>query len=498
MLLSQVCAYRKTELIMSIHPETPEQRASTRAVPEKLIGLREKIGYACGDAASVLYFKTFSSFLMFFYTDVIGIAAGVIGTMLVVTRVFDAANDPLMGVIADRTQSRHGKFRPWLRWMILPFAISGVLVFTVPDWEAGPQIAYVYVTYTLAMVFYTAINIPYGALMGVMTPHSHERTVLASFRFIGAFTSNLIVQASILFLVIRLGGSADGNTQTQAGYVNTMIVYAAAAAVLFLFTFYSTKERVEPPKGQKSDLRKDFHQLMKNKPWLAIVAIGISTIIWIAMRDAAILYYIKYYVIGEVGEGGQFARLATLFNVIGTLATILGLALTKWYTDIFRGKKNAYIALTLLTSLIAGTFYFAGPGDIVFIFVIQAATSFLMGPLMPLFWSMIADTADYSEWKCGRRFTGLIFSAGTFSQKVGWALGPAFAGYLLVYFGFEANVVQAPETVQGLRLMISIIPSVIALFAALLVLTYGIDRKLEKQIEAELSLRKQSEGSLEV
>ena len=481
-----------------MNSDSDTQRTGAHAaLPSKIIGFKEKIGYAAGDMASVLYFKVFSSFLMFFYTDIIGIQAAVIATMLWVTRVFDAVNDPVMGMICDRTKSPHGKFRPWLRWMVIPYALSGIAVFTVPDISGGWQIAYVYVTYTLAMVFYTAINIPYGALMGVMTPHSAERTVLSSFRFYGAYAANLIVQATILILVVQLGGSEDGETATQAGYINTMLIYAVCAAGLFMFTFYSTKERVQPPKGQESDLKKDLAQLFKNKPWVAILVIGISTIIWIALRDAAILYYFKYYVVGQVEEGGRFATLATWFNVIGTIGTLLGVACTKWFTDLFRGKKNAYLWLTIIVAFVASTYYFSGPGDVALIFVVQAITSFLMGPLMPLFWSMIADTADYSEWKFGRRFTGLTFSAGTFSQKLGWALGPAFAGYLLNYYGYVDNVAQTARTIEGLRMMMSFIPSGIGLVAAALVLTYGINLKMEKQMEKELSARKAAEGSLE-
>ncbi|MDQ8196617.1 MFS transporter [Pelagicoccus enzymogenes] len=468
------------------------------AVPDKIIGFKEKLGYASGDMASVFFFKVFASFLMFFYTDIVGIEAAIIATMLWVTRIFDAFTDPVMGMICDRTTSKHGKFRPWLRWMVIPYAISGVLIFTVPDLDQTMTIVYVYVTYSLAMLTYTAINIPYGALMGVMTPHSSERTVLSSYRFYGAYAANLIVQATILILVVKLGGSEDGETPTQTGYVTTMVLYAVCAAALFMFTFSSTKERVQPPKGQETNIRKDLAQLFKNKPWVAIIVIGITTIMWIAMRDAAILYYFKYYVVGQVEEGGRFAALATWFNVIGTIGTLLGVACTKWFTDVFRGKKNAYLNLTVIVAFIAACYYFSGPGDVALVFCIQAVTSFLMGPLMPLFWSMIADTADYSEWKFGRRFTGLTFSAGTFSQKLGWALGPAMAGYLLNYYGYVDNVAQSARTIEGLRLMMSLIPSALALVAAGLVFTYGINLKLERQIERELSERKAADGTVEV
>jgi len=471
-------------------PQEPAQ------VPAKVISLREKFGYGAGDLASVLFFKVFSSFLVFFYTDTLEIAAGAIGTMLLVTRIFDAANDPIMGVICDRTKSVHGKFRPWLRWMIIPYAISGIAIFTVPELSDRATLIYVYVTYTLAMVFYTAINIPYGALMGVMTPHSRERTILASFRFYGAYIANFAVQGSILYLIIWLGG--NGETSTQMGYINTMILYAVLAAVLWMFVFHNTKERVHPPKDQKDDILKDLGQLLRTKPWVAIVVVGVSTIIWIALRDAAILYYFKYYVVGSVEETAKFAKLATYFNLLGSAGTLIGVACTAWFAVVFRGKRNAYLGLTLIVAALGCIYYWANPGDVALIFVIQFVTSFLMGPLMPLFWSMIADTADYSEWKYGRRFTGLIFSAGTFSQKVGWAIGPALGAKLLAYYGYVANVQQSERTIEGLRMMMSWIPSGIAIVAAALVLTYGITRTLEKQIEAELAERKKSEGSLEV
>ncbi len=461
-----------------------------------IVRLPEKIAYGAGDMASCLFFKVFSSYLMFFYTDVIGLAAGAIGTMMGITRIFDAINDPAMGMVCDRTQTKDGKFRPWIKWSIIPFALSGILIFTVPDVGLTGKLVYAYITYTLAMVFYTMINIPYGALMGVMTPHVNERTDLASYRFIGAFTANLIVQGSIMYLVFFFGGSENG--LTQHGYVMTMILFAIASAGLWIWVFKGTRERIEPPKGQESNFKKDFSVLLQNKPWLAIVVIGVSSIIWIAVRDAAILYYLKYYVLTDLEDTGSFAFHATWFPTIGTLATIGGLLLTKRWTKIFGGKKNAYLGVTILTSFIAGSFYFAGPGDVAFVYVVHIVTSFVMGPLMPLFWSMIADTADYAEWKTGHRVTGLVFSAGTFSQKLGWAIGPAIAGHLLVYYGYVDNVIQSPETVQGLRMMISVIPSVMGLGAAFLVLLYGINHKMELQIEQELADRKTAEGTLEV
>ncbi len=470
--------------------------AGTTHVPDKIITMKENFAYAAGDMASVFYFKVFSSFLMFFYTDIIGIEAAIIGTMLWVTRVFDAFTDPMMGVVCDRTDTPDGKFRPWLRWMILPFAVSGVLIFTVPELDDTWTIVYVYATYSLAMLAYTAINIPYGALMGVMTPHSAERTVLSSYRFYGSFSANLVVQATILYLVVGLGGSEDGS-QTQQGYILTMCIYGVCAAFLFLGTFAGTKERVQPPKGQEMNVKKDLAQLFKNKPWVALIFVGIGTVMWIAMRDAAQLYYFKYYVVADMESDARFTKLATWYNVLGSVGTIAGVYFTKHFTDLFRGKKNAFFSLTVLSAVMGTGFFLCGPGDVLLMFSIGIALSIITGPLMPLFWSMIADTADYSEWKFGRRFTGLTFSAGTFSMKLGWAVGPALAAYSLSYYGYQDNVLQSERTIEGLRLMMSFFPAGLAAIAALVVLTYGINRKMELRMEDELLSRKEAEGTVE-
>lgn len=463
--------------------------------PEEKLGLTEKLAYAAGDAASVLFFRTFASYIMFFCTDIVGLAAGAIGTMLWTTRIFDACIDPLMGAICDRTTSRHGRFRPWLRWIAVPLALSAVAVFAVPDWSPTAKLVYVYATYTLMMIFYTAINIPYGALMGVMTSSSDERTALASFRFYGAYAADFVVKSTILYLVVMLGGAGDGKTATRAGYVWTMASYSVLAIGLFWFTFHGTRERIEPPKEQEMNVRKDLGELVRNAPWVWAIVLGITSILWIAIRDAAVLYYVRYYVVGAVDEGDRFAAVASKLVAIGQVGALVGVGLTGWLTRVFGGKKNAFLGLTLLTAALGMAYYWVGPGQLLWIYAIQFLTQALMAPLMPLFWAMIADTADYSEWKFGRRFTGLTFSAGTFSQKFGWALGPALAGYLLVFYGYQANVVQSERTIEGLRLMMSWIPSGIGLVGACLVLFYGIDRRLERQMSRELAERKLGGGA---
>jgi GPH family glycoside/pentoside/hexuronide:cation symporter len=456
----------------------PASIKSSAGANSSSIGLREKVGYACGDTASVLYYRSFAMFLMYFYTDVFGMAEAMVATMFLVTRFWDAFNDPLMGIIADRTRSRFGKFRPWLRWMLLPWVVSGILVFTVPDLGQNAKIIYAWVTYIASGMVYTAINIPYGALMGVISPHRDDRTVLASYRFYGAYLGDFIVKGSMLWLVLKLGGGDEA-----VGFQRTMILYAGLSSILFLGTFYATKERVLPPADQKSDVFQDLSELLRNGPWLAISGMGICTLLWISVRDGATLYFFKYYV-------GNFEKWATIFLVSGTAATFAGVALTKWATHILGGKRPAFIVLTLIVSAISSLFYFVRADQIVFILLIQIIASLVAGPLMPLFWSMVADTADFGEWKNGRRITGLTFSAGTFSQKAGWAIGGSIAGFMLAAYGYEANVQQTPEAIGGIRLMMGAVPAVIGLFTAGLGLLYRIDGKLEAQIEADLRTRR--------
>lgn len=488
-----------TRRAMTVPSESPlvplgtSTMRSTASTSSAVIGPLEKLGYAAGDAASVLFFRTFASYLMFFCTDVVGLAAGAIGTMLWVTRVFDALLDPLMGMVCDRTTSRHGRFRPWLRWMSLPLAVSAIATFAVPRWSPDAKLAYVYVAYTLSMIFYTGINIPYGALMGVMTPSSTERTTLATFRFYGAYAADFVVRGTILYLAVALGGAADGKSATQSGYVWTMAIYAVMAMALFELTFATTRERVEPPRGQEVNLRRDLADLARNGPWVVVIVLGITTILWIAIRDAALLYYVRYYIITDVTEGGRFAEVASVLVTIGQVGALIGVGLTGVITRLFGGKKYAFLGLTLMIAALGTSYTLVKPGDVLLVYTIQFFTLLLKAPLMPLFWSMIADTADYSEWKLGRRVTGLIFSAGTFSQKLGWALGPALAGYLLVYYDYQPNVAQSPHTIEGLRLMMSWLPIGAGMASALLVLAYGINRELEVRMARELAARHASD-----
>jgi GPH family glycoside/pentoside/hexuronide:cation symporter len=440
------------------------------------LSVKEKIGYGLGDTASNFYWQMFMSFILFFYTDVFGISAAAAGTMLLVTRIWDTGIDPIMGVIADRTDTKWGKFRPYLLWMALPIGIIGVLTFTTPNLSVSGKIIYAYITSTLMMAAYTAINTPYSALMGVLTPNSLERTSVSSYRFVLAFIAIFIVQGTTLPMVQYFG---KGNQ--AVGFQLTMVVFSVVAVILFLITFLNTQERVHPPKDQKSSIKNDLRDLLHNRPWIVLFFIGIFALSYNSIRSGSIIYYFKYYVGDEI--------LTSVFMVSGTIAAIAGVMITKYLSKLL-GKRALYMILWLIVSLLTISFYFIPKENIILIFASHIIISFILGPTAPLIWAMYADTADYSEWKSGRRATGLVFSAATFAQKLGWAIGGAFTGWLLAYFGFIANVVQTQGAQDGIRLMMSIIPGIAGLLAAAAVWFYVLDEQMMERIEQELSVRK--------
>lgn len=439
---------------------------------------KEKVGYAVGDTASCLYWQTISMFLMIFYTDTFGLAPAAVGTMFLISRFGDAAIDPVMGLVADRTETRFGKFRPWILWGIIPFMVCGVLLFLTPNLSPMQKLVYAYATHTLLMIVYSMVNVPYGALLGVMSSHSHERTTLASCRFVGAFLGNIIVQGCLLYLVKTLGKGND-----RVGFPLGFGVLALLAGSLLFFTFLSTKERVKPP-AISTSVGGDLNDLLRNRPWVMLCVMGLVTLIYISIRNAATLYYFKYYV------GDQSA--AAPFMVTGTIFSILGASLTPQFTRFFGGKKTTFIVLTLVCAGSQAVFFLARPGDRALMYACNIIQSLPNAALFPLIWSMYADTADYGEWKYGRRATGLVFSAATFAQKMGWALGGYLAGNLLSTSGFVANAAQSDASLIGIRHMMSTIPAAVALLVAGLGAAYTLNSKLERQVSQELAERKRS------
>ena len=460
------------------------------------ITLREKIGYGFGDFASSMFWKIFSVYLLFFYTDVFGISAAVVGTMFLVTRIWDTALDPIIGVIADRTNTKWGKFRPYLLWVALPFGIVGVLTFFTPELSMSGKVIYAYITYTLMMMTYSAVNVPYASLMGVMTSNIKERTTLSTFRFIFAFAGSILVLATAEPLVAWFG-KTESIPNVELGWTLTMTVYAVIAAALFYFTFAWTRERVSPPKGQHNSLKADLKNLASNKQWFILLGAGVSTLIFNSLRDGSAIYYFKYYFISQ--EAFQLpvfnvsVNYSTLYLVLGQAANIVGVVLAKPISDKI-GKKNTFFYAMIIATVFSCIFYVFKQTDVLLIFLFQFLISICAGSIFPLLWSMYADIADYSEWETGRRATGLIFSSSSMSQKLGWTLGGALTGWMLAIYGFEANAAQSIETQTGIRMMLSFIPAAGALLSALFIVFYKLSDKVMESITKELEERRTQEN----
>jgi GPH family glycoside/pentoside/hexuronide:cation symporter len=436
----------------------------------------EKIGYACGDGASNLIWMMFVYWQLIFYTDVFGLTASALATMLFVTRIWDMFSDVIIGTIADRTRTRWGRFRPYLLWMALPFGIISVATFTTPSFGASGKLIYAYVTLSMMMLVYSAINVPYSSLMGVISPDSQERTSLSSWRFTFAFLGGLVVQFSTPRLVAFFG---KGNQ--ALGFQLTIAVYAVAAAALFLATFASTRERVQPVVEQNTSRARDMRDLFANTPWLVLCSLGILSVFFVCIRGAAIGYYFKYY-------GGGLDAAAT-FMVVGSVMSVIGTFLIQYVTP-FTGRKNAFIGLMLLATVALVLSYWVGPSQLALLYVYNLIYCVMTGPTSALLWAMFADTADYSEWKTGRRATGLIYSASGMSNKLGWTLGGSVVALVLALTGFKPNVAQTAEGLHGIRVLMAFAPAVGTLLAGLGMFLYPLNEESTKKIQTELAARR--------
>ena len=440
------------------------------------ISLKEKIGYGLGDMGFNFFWANISAFLLVFYTDVFGISAAAAGTMMLVTKIVDAFTDPVMGAIADRTKTKWGKFRPYLLWGGLPMAAAGVLTYTTPGLGEGGKLIWAYGTYTLMMLMYTVLSVPYSALSGVITARSQDRTDLISFRFIAAFTGTTLVNFFTLDMVEYFGGGNE-----KLGWQITMAIYGVLAALFFVGVFLTTRERVTPPADQKTNPAQDIKDLLNNRPWLVLFTLALVIMITISMRAGASIYYVKYYM--------EEPDLIKYFLTAYGIALAIGAACTPIMTR-FIEKKNLMILLMSLTGVLSILFFFIPSDNITLIFIVHVLIGFVLGPKSPLAFSMYADTADYTEWKTGRRATAMTFSAAIFSQKLGGALASFGIGAILASMGYIANEAQSDASQTGIVLAISIVPGIIALLAAFVMIFYTLDNKLLKQVQEELKERK--------
>ncbi|HOT15077.1 MAG TPA: glycoside-pentoside-hexuronide (GPH):cation symporter [Bacteroidales bacterium] len=489
---------------------------------------REKVGYGFGDLGSVLFWQTIMVYLLYFYTDVFGLTAATAGVMFFVSRVLDAFFDVVIGMTADRTETRWGKFRPYILFGAVPLAVAAVAAFTVPSFGGTGKIVYAYITFLSFMFLYSTVNIPYTSLLGVISNDAVDRTSASSFKFIGAYLAGIIVSATALPFAKMFGKGGTELEIAQSGWHTTMLIYAIAAVLFFFITFLSTKERIKPIAKEKTNIKSDLKDISKNIPWMVLFAITILFILFNCIRLNVTTHYFKYYV-GEQSvpwltdilnffrgyiinpiislfgnekltvlnrnETFGFEALTSIFNTVGQTLSLIGVILVPWFAKTF-GRKEATIILFVTALICTGSFIFFSPENIFLILFFQAIGSITGGPISALLWVMYADTADYSEWKTGRRATGLIFSASIMSNKLGWAFGSMIAAFILASTGFVANVTQNAGTLNGLKSMMSVIPVIPGLLAlTLLIFFYKLDEKTMKKVQEDLNQRRIESGS---
>jgi len=441
------------------------------------LALKEKIGYSLGDTAANIAWRSITTFLLVFYTDVFGISAAAAGLLLLLARISDGGLDVVVGMLADRTQSRQGKFRPWILYSAVPLGILMALTFTTPHFSYNGKLVYAYITYILMMFVYTANNIPYSALMGVMTSSHKERTSLSSFRFAGAYLGGIITQGFLLYLVMFLG-----NGNRNLGYQYSMYLFALILVVFLLITFFTTRERVVPSKDQQTGVGKDLRDLVTNRPWLILLVTGFLFVTYNSIKQGITVIYFDRY-IGNISLTAYYMVSLLIVSMIAALVTT---PLAHYF-----GKRNLFIYVLLFSGLSSGCLYFLGPTDIKGLFSLGILSEFGAGIIPVLFFAMLGDSADYSEWKHNRRATGLFYSAGTFAMKFGGGVAGAIIGFVLSsyhYNGMDNNSVHV--AVPGIKLLMSWIPGIFAAFGALVLSVYPLTRKKMDQVEADLVSRK--------
>lgn len=474
----------------------------------------EKIGYSLGDLAANLIFQTLMAFLAFFYTDIYKIPPASASMVMLIGGIFGAFFNLIMGAIADRTNTRWGKFRPWVLWTAVPFGVISLLAFTTPDFNESGKLVYAFVTYFLLVIVYSANNLPYSALSGVLTGDMKERNSLSSYRFVAVMLAQFIIQVLLLPMALSLGGGDKAK-----GFEKVMLVFAITGVICFIITFLTTRERIKPPATQKTPVKQDLSDLVKNRPWLIMLATTVLVFITLSIKGGMNIFYYKYFLTEEselafldkIGFNGILHGLGRIFNpksfeefskpgsapysaasfssAFSTIAMIVGIFFSKPLADRY-GKRNVFGFFLTLSAVFLFSICFLNNSSVQAVFILQVVHGFLYGITIPLLWAMIADVADYSEWKNNRRATAIIFSAMIFGLKVGLSVGGGLSAWMLGIFGYKADAaVQTEGAMQGIRLLISVIPALIFVTAAFLLFLYPIGKKMELQIEAELKTR---------
>ncbi|WP_395345214.1 MFS transporter [Ningiella sp. W23] len=447
------------------------------------LSFKEKLGYGLGDMASNFYLGFFGLYLLYYFTDIYGLAPAAVGLMLLISKIVDAVSDPLMGAVADRTQTKMGKYRPYLLWMAVPYGLLGFAIFFGPNFSDTGKLIYAYVTYIGVMLAFTAINVPYSALLAVIHPSAEERTKATTYRLVCAGIGTLLIAAFATPLSKLLGGGDD-----VLGFRITMGIFAGLSIAIFWFTYASTKERISLPKHESSVL-KDMGELVKNTSWIMLAVSCILIVIGLIARFSSIIYYVKYYM-QDSGEAvfWIFDRVA-IFTSFGIIGQIFGAMIASWLALYF-SKHRIVLFMCVLHAVLLMIGYFVPPDMYaltVFLHFIGIGT---FGVVITLFFSMFTDCAEYGEWKTGKRTSGLTVSASMFALKFGSALGGALPGFILAYVGFVANEVQTDEAILGLRLMATAVPAILFAIGGLMMLFYTLDKQTIANIESELKVRR--------
>ena len=488
---------------------------------QEKLSVTEKVGFSLGDLAANLIFQTLVTFLAFFYTDVFGIPAGTAATIIFVVGLVGAFGfTPLVAVLADRTRSRWGKFRPWILWTAVPFGVLSLLAFSTPDLGPQGKVFYAAATYTLLVLVYAANNLPYAALSGVLTGSMAERNSVSAYRFVAVMIAQLVVQSLLLPLVLILGGG-----DKVQGFHNAMMLFAVVGTVFLLITFFTTRERIVPAPEQKSSVVQDLSDLVRNRPWVVMLLLTILVFTTLALKGGMYVYYFQYYLdeaalaafLQGIGFNAFIAGLNhlltgigltsfqwpedaptsafSLFNAGGIIFMIVGIGFSKKLADRF-GKRDVFGAALFLSTLFMLGFYIYPPDAIGLVFGSQILHGFFYGITIPLLWAMIADVADYSEWKNSRRATAIIFSAMLCGLKLGLSIGGALVAGILAHYAYVAGAqTQSPQVVDGIRLAVSVYASLPFLACVALLFFYEINKPMESRIERELAQRRAASGA---
>jgi len=488
-------------------------------LPAQKLSVVEKVGYSLGDLAANLIFQTLLTFLAFFYTDVYGISAGKAATIMAIGGMFGAFFTPVMGIIADRTNTRWGKFRPWLLWTSIPFGAVALLAFSTPDFDENGKVIYAFVTYILLLIIYAANNLPYSALSGVLTGNMSDRNSLSSYRFVAVMVAQFVIQVLLLPLVLILG---DGDK--AVGFHNTMLLFSIVGTVFFLIAFATTKERILPVVAGRNSIAQDVSDLLKNLPWIVMLVVTVLVFVTLALKGGMYIFYFENYLneaklaefLQNIGFNGFIAGLNhgltsiglsefqwpkdaptsafSLFNACGIIMMIIGIGFSKNLADKF-GKRNVFGGALFLSTIFVLAFKLFSADNIGIVFISQILHGFFYGVTIPLLWAMIADVADYSEWKNNRRATAIVFSAMILGLKAGLTIGGSLVAGLLAYYGYEASLpMQNAETIEGIKTAVSVFASLPFFAAVACMFFYAINKPLETQIEADLNARRKSAG----